>query len=41
MMSPERIPACAAGDPSKGDITTTSSSSIDTSMPTPEYWPEL
>ena len=23
MMSPERIPACAAGEPSKGAITTT------------------
>src|SRR6202035_4642511 len=29
MMSPERIPACAAGEPSKGAITTTWSSSIE------------
>ncbi len=41
MMSPVRIPAAAAGEPSNGDTTTTWSSSMDTSMPTPEYSPEL
>src|ERR1700761_3908002 len=41
MMSPERMQDLAAGDPSNGETTMTCSSSMATSMPTPEYSPEL
>ena len=37
---PRANPAAAADDPSSGATTTTSPSSIDTSMPTPEYSPD-